>query len=243
MNELEFRNFLKQNRRKPTAIEQIVELVNDYKVFFEQNYPEKTMDQTTTEAMESYVSQIESEPRESASKPLWALRYYFDFIGNQALSDLAGDLRAERIKRKPFRIRDFRGVNLDQVAKLEALYIENIDQRLDAGRTPMLRTQRAEKADIPITVILEYVKLSDLARLGAVRSVRARLYHDAGLIPETIAQWEPAALHDMLAQFVVRTNFDGIAPLPKEVQNLVANARKLPPLVIYEPESGGNNVV
>ena len=202
-------------------------------LFFEQNYPGKTIDRTTTEALETYISQIESESGESASKPLWALRYYFDFIGNQALSDLAGDLRAERIKRKPFHIRDFRGVDPAQVAKLESLYIENIDQMLDAGRTPKLRQQLTEQTGLPLEVILEFVKLSDLARLGAVRSVRARLYHDAGFIPETIAQWEPEELHAMLVDFVQETNFDGIAPLPKEVKNLVADARKLPPLVIY----------
>jgi hypothetical protein len=37
----------------------------------------------------------------------------------------------------------------------------------------------------------------------------------------------------MLVTFVKESNFDGIAPLPKEVQNLVTDARKLPPLVIY----------
>jgi len=233
MNELEFRNFLQRNKRKASAIEQIVEFVCEFEVFYQLNYPQQTIDQTTSESLESYVSWIESEPGVSASKPLWAVRYYFDFIENQALSDLAGEMRAERIKRKTFKVGDFRGVHPEYVAKLDALYIENIDQVLDAGRTPALRKQLAEQTGIPLDAILEFVTLSDLARLGAVRSVRARLYYDAGLTPETIATWEPEGLHAMLVEFVEKTKFNGIAPLPKEVRHLVENALKLPALVVY----------
>lgn len=233
MNEAEFRTFLKRGRRKESAIEQIVHFVNAYETHFLANYPGKQIDQTTTESLESYISWLESESGSKESKPLWGLRYYFDFIENKELSDLAGEMRSERIKRKPFMIKSFRGVNPDHVEKLRALYIENIDQLLDEGRKPKLRQALAERTGIPPEGILELVKLCDLARLGAVRTVRARLYHDAGLTPEIIATWDPAELHAMLVEWVEQTGFDGIAPLPKEVHNLVANARKLPKLVVY----------
>jgi hypothetical protein len=233
VNETEFRNFLKQNKRKDSAIEQIVTFVQAFEDFIQANYRNQAIDQTNAEALESYVSWLESETEESASKPLWALRYYFDFMGNRELSNLAGELRAERIKRKPFLVGNFRGVNIDYVAKLEAQSIENIDQMLDAGRTPSLRQKLAEQTGIPLEAILELVTLSDLARLGGVRSVRARLYHDAGLTTENLATWEPEDLHAMLVEWVEMNDFQGIAPLPKEVQHLVADARKLPKLVIF----------
>ena len=233
MNEPEFRSFLKKNKRKDSAIDQIVEFVGAFQTFLQTHYTDKSIDQTTIEALESYVSWLESETGELASKPLWALRYYFDFVGNKELSDLAGELRGERIKRKPYRIASFRGVNPEYITRLDQLYIENIDQMLDAGRTPKLRQELSEKTGIPIDAILEFVKLCDLARLRAVRSVRARLYHDASLIPEIIAAWEPEDLHVMLAEWVEQNHFDGIPPLPKEVQNLVKDAQRLPKLVIY----------
>jgi hypothetical protein len=233
MNEAEFRAYLKRNRRKASAIDQIVSFVLTFEEYLQDHYPDKKIEQTSVESLESYVSWIESEPDESASKALWAIRYYFDFIGNRALSELSGDLRSERIKRKPFYIRNFRGVNSVEIAKLETVYIENTDQILDAGRTPKLRQALAEQTGLPLEVLLEYVTLSDLARLDAVRSVRARLYYDAGLTPEIIATLEPEDLHAMLKEFVSRTQFDGIAPLPKEVRNLVENARSLPKLVHY----------
>jgi hypothetical protein len=233
MNETEFRAYLKRIRRKPSAIDQIVSYLLAFEQYMRDYYPDKKIEQTSVESLESYVSWIESEPGESASKALWAIRYYFDFIGNQELSELSGDLRSERIKRKPFYLRNFRGVNPDEIAKLEAVYIENTDQMLDAGRTPKLRLALAEQTGLPVEVLLEYVTLSDLARLGAVRSVRAPLYFDAGLNPEIIATWEPENLHAMLKEFVTHTQFDGIAPLPREVHNLVSNARSLPKLVLY----------
>jgi hypothetical protein len=233
MNENEFRNFLKRQRRKESAIQQIIPYVAAFEDYLEKFYAGKPIEQTTPESLESYVSWLESETDASASKPLWALRYYFDFIEDQELSDLAGELRAERVKRKPFMIKNFRGVNPDHIAKLEAIYIENRDQMVDAGRKPQLREELAEQTGIPVEGILELVTLSDLSRLGAVRRVRARLYFEAGLTPEIIATWEPEALHAMLVEFVERTNFDGIAPQPKEVQNLVKDARKLPQIVEY----------
>jgi hypothetical protein len=233
MDETEFRDFLKRQRRKESAIEQIIPYVAAFEDYLTKFYASKPIAQTTPESLESYVSWLESEKSESASKPLWGLRYYFDFLENQELSDLAGELRAERVKRKPFLIKNFRGVNPEYIAKLDAIYIENRDQMVDAGRKPQLREALAEQTGIPLESILELVTLSDLARLGAVRRVRARLYFNAGLTPEIIATWEPEALHAMLVEFVERTNFDGIAPQPKEVQNLVKDARKLPQIVQY----------
>ena len=233
MDQVEFRTFLKRSRRKDSAIEQITTLVSAFETYLREHYPGKHLDQTTAESLESYVSWLESETGESASKPLWALRYYFDFVENADLSLLSGEMRAGRIKRKPFYIKNFRGVNQDHIARLEAIFIENIDQMLDEGRTPALRQVLSKRTGILHEDILELVKLSDLSRLGAVRSVRARLYHDAGLTPEIIAAWEPDDLHAMLVEWVEETGFDGIPPFPKEVQHLVADARKLPPLVQY----------
>jgi len=48
-----------------------------------------------------------------------------------------------------------------------------------------------------------------------------------------MAQWNPEDLREMLVQFVEKTGFDGIAPLPKELCNAIQTARSLPKLVKY----------
>jgi hypothetical protein len=233
MNEPEFRKYLKRGGRSASVIERCVRQHAEFQAYLDDVYPGTRVEQAGPDMLENYVSLVESEPKVSAKNHLWALRYYFDFIENETLSNLAGELRQERIKRKPFLIKKFRGVNLEHIAKLDALYIENIDQMLDAGRTPRLRQELATQTGLPLDAILEFVKLSDLARIRAVRSVRARLYHDAGLTPEIIATWEPEDLRAMLVAWVEEMGFNGIAPLPKEALNLVHEARRLPKIVQY----------
>ncbi len=135
-------------------------------------------------------------------------------------------------KRNPFRLRGFRGVNPEHVARLEALGIRTTEQLLARGATQPERTSLARLADIPEDTVLELVKLSDLARLPGVKGIRARLYYEAGIDSiEKMAEWEPEALRLMVAQYVERTGFEGVPPLPKEVSSTVANARQLPKVV------------
>lgn len=132
-------------------------------------------------------------------------------------------------KRNPFKLRDFRGVNPEFIAKLEHHGIKSAEQLLAAGHTKEQRLILARETDIPQHVLLELVKLSDLARLPGVKGIRARLYYDAGVDSvEKMATWEPEALRMMVNSYVERTGFEGIPPLPKEVSSTVANARKLP---------------
>ncbi|HEX6384507.1 MAG TPA: DUF4332 domain-containing protein [Anaerolineae bacterium] len=138
-------------------------------------------------------------------------------------------------QRRVFPLKEFRGVDLAHIDRLASAGIVNVDQMLMAGSTPEARQQLAAKTGVPLAAILELVKLSDLSRLGGLKSVRARLYYDAGAdTVEKIACWEPEELQAMLAKFVVSTGFDGIAPLPIEVNNCVRNARRLPKVVHYE---------
>ena len=101
-------------------------------------------------------------------------------------------------------------------------------------KAPEARRQLAERAEVPRETVLEFVKLSDLSRLEGVKGVRARLYFDAGLeTPEAFTLWEPEPLRKMLVEYVARTGFDGIAPLPQEIRSTIAAARQLPKLVQY----------
>jgi hypothetical protein len=132
----------------------------------------------------------------------------------------------------PFKLKDFIGVDTDQIARLEAIRVKNTTQMLSAGRTAEKRAELVFKAGIPLESVIELVKLSDLARLPGVKGIRARLYYDAGVDSvEKLASWEPEALLAVTSEFVKTTGFPGIAPLPKEVSSTIANARKLPKVV------------
>jgi hypothetical protein len=137
-------------------------------------------------------------------------------------------------KRNPFKLKEFRGVDVGHIERLIALGIKNSDQLLKAGQTKTQRKALANESGIPEKKILELVKLSDLARLPGVKGIRARLYYDAGVdCVEKLAGWEPESLRIMVTKYVERTGFDGIPPLPKEVSSTIANAKKLPKVVVY----------
>jgi hypothetical protein len=137
-------------------------------------------------------------------------------------------------KHNPFKLRDFRDIDAGVITKLEAQHIKNAEQLLLAGRTISQREVLARRAGIPERIILELVKLSDLARLPGVKGIRARLYYNAGVDSvEKMASWEPEALRVMVTKYVEQTGFNGIPPLPKEVSSTIANAQKLSKIVEY----------
>lgn len=103
---------------------------------------------------------------------------------------------------------------------------------LEAGKTRRKREELSTKTGIPAEAILELVKLSDLTRIFGVKSIRARLYYDAGVdTVEKMAKWNPEKLRTMLTDFVQKTGFNGIAPLPKEAEFTVKEAKRLPKII------------
>ena len=81
---------------------------------------------------------------------------------------------------------------------------------------------------------MEFVKLSDRSRIPGITTIRARLFLDAGV--DTIEKrsgWNPEELRAMLVEFVERTGFNGMAPLPGEARFSVERARELPKIVEY----------
>jgi hypothetical protein len=135
-------------------------------------------------------------------------------------------------KRNPFKLRDFRNADPECIAKLATHGIKHAEQLLAAASTKQQRSLLARVVNVPEPMLLELVKLSDLARLPGVKGIRARLYYDAGVDSvEKMAAWEPEALRIMVTRYAERTGFDGIPPLPKEVSSTVENAKKLPKIL------------
>jgi len=231
MDEEGFFRFLKKGGRTPSVAREAIAAVTAFEHYLAEQR-DKGLDEADAQDLEAYVAWLEREAKKSAKGHLHALHYYYEYIANEDMARLAGLLRQERIERAPFPLREFRGVQPEHVEKVEATGIRNADQMLAAGRTQAGREALARRAGIPEGVVLELVKLSDLARIPGVKGIRARLYYDAGVDSvEQMARWEPEALRLMAADFVQRTGFEGIAPLPAEVRFTVGYAKKLPKVV------------
>lgn len=231
--ELNFRQFLKKAGKRGHVIDGLVGQVAAFEDHLTTTGP-AGLEAVTKRAIRDYVKTL--DPR-LVKERMRGLALYYKFAGNDSLAQLASDIREQGIAstRHAFKLRGFRGVDPKEVARLEAIGIVTIEHLLAAGKTPEARQQLARRTGIARRTILELVKLSDLSRLGAVKSIRARLYYDAGLdTPAKFSQWEPDALREYLVKWVARTGFDGLAPLPKEIRNAIASAARLPQIVVYD---------
>jgi predicted flap endonuclease-1-like 5' DNA nuclease len=235
MNEQEFRRFLKRKGKKPHVVENLIKQVEQFTEYLVQERGQG-LDDADAQDLEDYVAALEALKPGEARKRVRGLALYYQFTGNAAMASLAAAVREEAVAktRRPFALKDFRGVNPQHIAKLNSIGILNVEHMLDAAKTPESRQRLADETGVPLDAILELAKLSDLSRIAGVKGIRARLYYDAGVDTlEKIAQWEPEALRAMLIEFVERTGFDGIAPLPKEIQFTVMTASKLPRIIQY----------
>jgi AraC family transcriptional regulator len=183
--------------------------VEEFEGYLDAQREGKDLQEVGAEDLEAFVLWIEEAPKASAKTHLWALRHYYEYVADDAMRSLAGALREERIKRTPFALKKFQGVDPEYVGKIEAAGVKNVAQMLKAGQTHRDRQVLAEETGVPIDAILEFVKLSDLARIPGIKGIRARLYHDAGVDTiEKLAACDPVELRAMLAGFVEDTGFE-----------------------------------
>jgi hypothetical protein len=228
-----FETYLKRSGRSANAAARIVRLVRDFERYLAENAG-STLDAAAAQDLEEYIGWYERETGSSAKGPLWAIRYYYQFIGDDDLATLASLLRQQRIQRKPFPLKEFRGVDADDASRLAEAGVENVKQMLKAGATAAGRRALAERSGIPLATIVELVKLSDLSRIAGLKQIRARLYHDSGVdTVEKVAGWDPAAMRQMMRAYIEETGFDGVAPLLGEARAAVKQARRLHKVVEY----------
>jgi len=227
-----FRQVLKRAGKKPHVIDGLVKQVQGFEDYLAKARKAK-LEKATAQDLKGYVKTLDPDV---AKKRVRGLILYFHHVGKAALAKLAGKIREQGIAktRKVMQLRELLGVDPKDVAKLKEMGIITTEDLLAAAKTPTARKKLGKQAGITQKALLELVKLSDLARIWAVKSIRTRLYYDAGLdTPDKFTSWDPDELRKMLVDFVKRTGFKGIAPLPKEIRFTIAAARKLPPAVEY----------
>ena len=234
MEEEEFKRFLKRGGRSPSVVERCINHARDFEAFLRDHRKVRSIDEATDPDIEAYVEWVERSPKASAKTHLWALRHYFQYASMGEQSALVTRLRQDRIKRTPFPLKNFVEVDPKHIERLATMGIRSADEILEAGCTPEGRRRLAEESGVPPESVLEVVKLSDLARIRGIKGIRARLYHDAGVDTlEKMAAWDPEEMRAMLVEWVERTGFQGIAPLPKEALFSVEEAKRLPLIVEY----------
>lgn len=228
----EFRDYLKKQGKKEHVIQGLVDSVRRFENYLQKR--NKEIHHVTKQDLFDYATACESERKGSAKIRIRGVALYFGYIGNNEMTTAANGLREMGISqdRHLFKLKDFLWVNQAHVSKLKMVSITDIGQMIESGKTECERKKLAKRTGIPVGDILELVKLSNLARLAGVKSVRARLFHEAGLDTwEEIAPLDASELRDGCIHFVKSTSFPGIPPTPKEAAYTVNSAKTMPRIV------------
>lgn len=236
MDRDEFEMYLKKGGRSVSAINRCIHHVSIFEDFLRDSRQGTGINYAELEDLSEFIRIADRDSKLNSKTLLWAIGYYYNYMGNFEMSNIARTMREERIIRKPFPLKDFRGVDIEDLEILARQGISNTDQMLQAGATEKDRRLLAEQTGIPEPNIVELVKLSDLARIPGVKGTRARLYYEAGIDSVAkIANLEPEDFHNQVVDYVNKSGFEGVPTLPAEAVYTVDKARKLPSVIDYNP--------
>jgi hypothetical protein len=137
MDEENFRKSLKRAGKKEHVVDELVNQVRAFATFLA-NERGTGLASAGEQDIRDYAAGLSQREMKMRMR---GLALYYHFAGNDNLAKLTSSLREQGIAktRKAFKLRDFRGVNADQVSLLEAAGILTVEDILVAGRTPASR--------------------------------------------------------------------------------------------------------
>lgn len=82
---------------------------------------------------------------------------------------------------KPVNLKDFPDIDAKYIERLASLGIKTTKHLFDRVKTESQRAELSEKSNIPVEIIEELTKLSDLVRIVGVGPVFAQILYEAGI--------------------------------------------------------------
>ena len=232
MDKKGFIEFLEKKKKSERAINNYTDFVQQYEAYLFEHKNGEKIENARKKELHDFEKWGETN-NIKINRYLWGIKEYYDFISKEELKLEADAMIGERYLSQ-FKLKDFVGVNQSYIKKLAKEGITTAKEMLYAGLNKQKRKELSRNTRIPLEDVLELVKLSDQARIGGHKKVRARLYHEAGLDTiDKMAACNSEEMRKLLADFIQKTGFKGIPPTPGEAQHTVAMAKYLKRLVQY----------
>ncbi|MFQ5578263.1 MAG: DUF4332 domain-containing protein, partial [Anaerolineae bacterium] len=110
--------------------------------------------------------------------------------------------------------------------------VDSVETFLEAGATSAGRATLTRQTGKPKHVILRWVQLADLMRIGGIGEDYSMLLWQTGItaIPE-LGNQNPQALETLLENFNQRRKVVNRLPSSEQIRDWVAQAQRLPPVV------------
>ena len=232
LNKKGFIEFLDRKKKSERTINSYTDFVQQYEAYLFEHKKGGKIENVVKKDLHDFEKWGEKNTVK-INRYLWGIKEYYDFISKEELKLEANAMIGER-HLSQFKLKDFVGVKQSYIKKLAKEGITTAKEMLYAGLNQQKRRELSRNTGIPIEDVLELVKLSDQARIGGHKKVRARLYHEAGLDTiDKMAACDSEEIRKILADFIQKTGFKGITPTPGEAKNTVAMAKYLKRLVEY----------
>jgi len=136
---------------------------------------------------------------------------------------------------QPVNLRDIPGVNPAYIGRLAGVGIKHTKHLFERGRSKRDRAELSRQVGVPGDGLLELVGLSDLARIGGVGPVFARIIFEAGV--ESVEKLSHACADELFEQLVAINQEKGYTRAKftvKDVQYCITVAKELPKVIEYE---------
>ena len=135
---------------------------------------------------------------------------------------------------KPVNLRVVPGLDVRYVASLDAVGIKHSKHLFERATSKTDRAALSELAGVPGDDLLEIVRMSDLAKIGGVGPVFARILYEAGVGSlEELARWSPEDLFERLHAVNDEKYYTRAMISLKDVRHCIETARELPKVIEY----------
>jgi hypothetical protein len=150
---------------------------------------------------------------------------YLTILGRQARSYIP----------TPVNLKDIPGVDPAHAERLAALGIKHTRHLFDRAKTRAERIALGEQADVPGDMVLELVKMADLARAGWVGPVFVRLIYETGVDTlAKLAQQSPETLFEQVCAVNAVQQLTKAAFTVRDLAACIDTANELPQVIEYE---------
>jgi predicted RecB family nuclease len=131
-------------------------------------------------------------------------------------------------------ISEIDGLSAYFASKLKSLGIRTTDALLEATRTVKGRKAIAAKTCISEQQLLEWANISDYMRIPGMGRAKVGLMRAAGVTTvRELAHRNPSRLAQNMREVNIKRKLLRVLPSEKSVEQLIAQARKLPPKITY----------
>jgi hypothetical protein len=131
-------------------------------------------------------------------------------------------------------LKDIHGVAAENIEKLAAIGIADVEGVLEAGRTKEEREDLSRRSGVSLDEVMELVKLVDLTRLVDIKGLRGRLLYEAGVdTVENVSRYDPEALRERVVKVNEQRQILKRHPTLVETRYWVTQAKALQKIVEY----------